>query len=93
MNGEMILNSSMVLAAFLIIFGLIYGIFSNNQLKKRREMMAKLHQDLKVGSKVMFSAGLIGEVVELGDEIVKIRLADKLVIEASRYAITEILPN
>lgn len=93
MNGEMILNSSIVLAAFLIIFGLFYGILSNSQLKKRREKMAKLHQELKVGSKVMFSAGLIGEIIELGDEIVKIRLADKLVIEASRYAVTEILPN
>ncbi|MDR2977143.1 MAG: preprotein translocase subunit YajC [Streptococcaceae bacterium] len=91
MNGEMILNSSIVLAAFLILFGLIYSIFSNNQLKKRREIMKKLHENLKVGSKVMFSAGLVGEIVELGDEIVKIRLADKLVIEASRFAITEIL--
>lgn len=91
MNGQIILNSSIVLAAFLIIIGILYSMLNSKQLAQHRKQLAELHQNLKVGSEVMFSGGLTGFVTELDTEFVKIRLAEKLVMKVSRYAITEIL--
>ncbi|HAP15492.1 MAG TPA: preprotein translocase subunit YajC, partial [Lactococcus sp.] len=39
----------------------------------------------------MFSGGLTGIITDLDEEFCRIKLADKLVIKVSRYAITQIL--
>ena len=91
MNAEMILNSSLVFVIFFIAFGLIYLLVSILQLSKRKKVLAKMHMDMKVGVEVMFSNGLIGEIVSLDEEFAHIRLDKNCVVKVSRYAITAVL--
>lgn len=91
MNGQMILSSSVVLAIFFLILGLLYSVLGTSQLKKRKNTLAELHQNLKVGSEVMFNGGLTGIVTKISEDFVHIEMAHNLNIKASRYAITEII--
>ncbi|EKF51251.1 hypothetical protein C426_1390 [Lactococcus garvieae DCC43] len=54
-------------------------------------MIAELHQKLAVGNEIMFSGGLTGTITQLDEEFCRVKLADKLDIKVSRYAITQIL--
>ncbi|QPS70295.1 preprotein translocase subunit YajC [Lactococcus garvieae] len=91
MNGEFIINSSLVFIAFLFIGGTFYSIVSGLQFSKRKKVIAELHQKLAVGNEIMFSGGLTGTITQLDEEFCRVKLADKLDIKVSRYAITQIL--
>jgi len=94
MVGTVILYSSLVFAAFLVLLGVLYSIFSTRQLAKRRTQLAALQQSLVPGTEVLFSGGLTGTIVKFdNDEYVIVRLAQGLNIKISRYAITEVLSN
>lgn len=86
-----IINTSLVLAGFLVILAVIYSIVSSQQMAKRRKLMAELHEGIQPGAEVLFSGGLTGTIQRLDGDFVKIELAKGLVIKASRYAITEII--
>lgn len=91
MTAQFIINSSLVFIGFLLLGGAFYSIVSGLQFSKRKKVIAELLQTLAVGSEVMFSGGLTGVVTDLDEEFCRIKLADKLVIRVSRYAITQIL--
>lgn len=88
-NGVFI--SSIVLAAFLLILMIFYYIVSFLGLKKRRAYMKTLQESLKPGVKVLFSGGLMGRIVKIGEEYVDVELNKGLVVTISRYGIQEIV--
>lgn len=88
---ESILGSSIVFLAFLIICALFYYVMSSRGLKKQAQIMEQLHKNLKVGQKVSFSNGLFGKLVRVGNETCDIEVKSGVVIEVSRYAISQIV--
>lgn len=91
MDSQIILNSAIVFIFFLIIgFGL-YTIMSMQQLKRKKKILAHLHQNMKVGNEVMFSGGLVGKIINIEEEFVQIQLDNKVSIKVSRFGITQIL--
>ncbi|MFK4887378.1 preprotein translocase subunit YajC [Lactococcus petauri] len=91
MTAQFIINSSLVFIGFILLGGTFYSIVNGLQFSKRKKVIAELHQNLAVGSEVLFSGGLTGVITDLDEEFCRIKLADKLVIRVSRYAITQIL--
>lgn len=92
MNGQMIINSSLVFLIFLMIGGILYTAVSTRQLNRRRKELEKLHQNLKIGAEIMFCGGLTGKISELDTDFIHVVIAEGAIIKISRYAVTQILP-
>jgi preprotein translocase subunit YajC len=73
-----------------IIFGIMYFIMIRPQRRKekeRKEMIA----NLKSGSRVLLSSGIIGQVTTVKESTLIIRIADNTKIEVVRGAISQLL--
>ena len=86
-----IARTSLVLLAFIAIFGVISQILSHRSLKKKKEYFEKLHKDLKPGKEVMLTGGIYGKIVSLKEDTAIINVAKDVNIKVSRYSISEIV--
>ncbi len=86
-----IARTSLVLLAFIAIFGVISQILSHRNLKKKKEYFKKLHKDLKPGKEVMLTGGIYGKIVSLKEDTAIINVAKDVNIKVSRYSISEIV--
>jgi len=72
-----------MLIPLLLMFAVFYFLLIRPQQRKQRR-----HQDmlkaLKVGDKIVTSGGLIGTIVEGGDQFVKLEIADRVRVEVGR---------
>ena len=90
-NWEVILWTCITIAVLLGIFGMILSIISAVNMRKKRKSIGELHTNLGVGSRIMFAGGLYGKVVEVkGEELLRVEIAPKTIIEISRYAVIAI---
>lgn len=73
-----------------IIVGIMY--FRNlKTVKQGQAKYVKLHEELKSGKKVMFANGLMGTLVSVKENTCEVEVAKGVVIEISRYCISEIV--
>ena len=86
-----VLGSSIALLFLIGLILLIYAIFSFTAVKKRKKHFENLHNNIKVGSEVIFSNGLYGKVKHVYEDFVDIEIKSGVVIKVSRYAISEII--
>ena len=75
-------NFGPIILMVLIFYFLLYRPQKNAQ-KKREEMLSSL----KVGSRVITIGGIYGTITSLTDEIVCLKIADKVEIEVARGSI------
>jgi len=72
-----------MLIPLVLMFLVFYFLLIRPQQKKQRK-----HQDmlksLKVGDKVITGGGLVGVIVDGGDPLLKLEIADKVRVEVSR---------
>ncbi len=78
-------NFGPIILMVLIFYFLLYRPQKNAQ-KKREEMLSSL----KVGSRVITIGGIYGTITSLTDEIVRLKIADKVEIEVARGSINGI---
>ena len=78
----MIANLAPIILMVLIFYFLLY-----RPQKKAQEARNKMLESLKVGSRIITIGGIYGTIVSLTDEIVTIKIADKVEVEVSRNAI------
>ena len=71
-----------ILIMVLIFYFLLYRPQKNEQ-KRRRNML----DNLKKGNRVMTIGGIYGQVTEIKDKIVKIKIAEHVEIELARSSI------
>ena len=79
-----------MLGMMAIIFAIMYFIMIRPQRRKekeRKEMIA----NLKSGSRVLLTSGIIGQVTTVKDSTLIIRIADNTKIEVVRGAISQLL--
>jgi len=78
---------------FLIViaFGFLYFVLVRPQ-KKRQLAQARMLSELNVGDEVVTAGGIYGEIVGLGDEDVKVRIAPELDVRVARRAIASVTP-
>jgi preprotein translocase subunit YajC len=78
---------------FLIIiaFGFLYFVLVRPQ-KKRQLAQTRMLNELAVGDEVVTAGGIYGEIVGLGDDDVKVRIAPDIEVRVARRAIASVTP-
>ena len=78
---------------FLIViaFGFLYFVLVRPQ-KKRQLAQARMLNQLAVGDEVVTAGGIYGEIVGLGEDDVKVRIAPDIEVRVARRAIASVTP-
>jgi preprotein translocase subunit YajC len=78
---------------FLIIiaFGFLYFVLVRPQ-KKRQIAQMRMLNELAVGDEIVTAGGIYGEIVGLGDDDVKVRIAPDIEVRVARRAIASVTP-
>lgn len=71
----------------IILMVLIFYFLLYRPQKKAQEERSNMLNGLKVGNRVITLGGIYGTIVSLTDEIVTLKIADKVEIEIARSAI------
>lgn len=71
----------------IILMVLIFYFLLYRPQKKAQEERSQMLNGLKVGNRVITLGGIYGTIVSLTDEIVTLKIADKVEIEVARSAI------
>lgn len=94
MNWEVIGWTCVTLAVLMGVIALILYAISAVNMRKRRDSVAKVHTELKNGSRIMFAGGIYGKVVGGSDEeVLRVEVAPKVIVSISRYAVQELLDS
>ena len=80
-------NFTPILLMILIFYFLLY-----RPQKKAHDERNKMLDALKVGNRVITLGGIYGTIVAIKDEIVTVKIADKVEVEVSRNAINGVVP-
>jgi preprotein translocase subunit YajC len=72
-----------MIVPLVLMFLVFYFLLIRPQQKKQRKHQEML-KGLKVGDKVITSGGLCGTIVDGGDPILKLEIADKVKVEVGR---------
>lgn len=80
-------NFTPILLMILIFYFLLY-----RPQKKAHDERNKMLDALKVGNRVITLGGIYGTIVAIKDEIVTVKIADKVDVEVSRNAINGVVP-
>ena len=80
------------LVMIVAIFVLFYFMLIRPQNKRAKEHR-QLVSTLKKGDEVMTSSGMLGKVVSLDDQYIKVSLADGVEVTMQKSAITAVLPK
>ena len=78
---------------FLIViaFGFLYFVLVRPQ-KKRQLAQTRMLNELAVGDEVVTAGGIYGEIVGLGEDDVKVRIAPDIEVRVARRAIASVTP-
>ncbi|HHW12022.1 MAG TPA: preprotein translocase subunit YajC [Firmicutes bacterium] len=79
-------GSLLFMFLMLAIFWVIMIVPQRKQQKKRMEML----NSLKKGDKVITVGGIHGEITELGDEDIRLRIADKVEIKITKGSVSRV---
>lgn len=71
----------------IILMVLIFYFLLYRPQKKAQEERSQMLNSLKVGNRVITLGGIYGTIVNLTDEIVTLKIADRVEIEVARSAI------
>lgn len=85
-----VLASSVVLAAFLLVMGLVYGVWSYLKLRRQRSYFKDVHTELAPGKEVIFGGGIFGRVKSVNGDRVAVEVRSGAVLDVSRYAIQQV---
>ena len=87
---NIILWCCITISVIMIIFVLIYYIMTARMMKRKRQEIITLTDGIKVGKKVMF-AEIVGKIVSVNDEFLKIEVAKGVTLEVNRFAVTNLV--
>jgi preprotein translocase subunit YajC len=73
-----------------IFFGLFYFLMIRPQMRREKERK-KMIAEMKTGDRVLFCGGLLGTITNIKEQIVVIKIADNVKIEAARGAVLRVL--
>jgi len=76
----------------IVAFGFIWFVVIRPQ-KRRQVAAARMLNSLNVGDEVLTAGGIYGEVTELHEEAVMVRIAPELEVRVARKAIGAVIPK
>lgn len=78
---------------FLIgMFVIMYFFLIRPQVKRQKEHKSMV-QALKKGDEIQTMGGLMGKITELGDNFMKVEVADNVVVTVRRTAVEAVMPK
>ena len=77
----------------IILMVLIFYFLLYRPQKKAHDERNKMLDALKVGNRVITLGGIYGTIVSLTDEIVTVKIAEKVEVEVSRNAINGVVED
>jgi preprotein translocase subunit YajC len=80
------------LAPFAILFIVFYFLLIRPQQKRAKEHRSMV-ENLAKGDEVVTSGGLVGRVVDLGDNFIEVEIADNVRVRVQRQMLTGVLPK
>lgn len=75
----------------LVIFVVLFYIYSLIQIKKRSKSISSSLEKIKVGKTVAFAGGLIGVIKKIDGDILDIEISKGVIIQATKYSVNSIL--
>ncbi|PWQ98986.1 preprotein translocase subunit YajC [Leucothrix arctica] len=75
-----------------IFFGIMYFMIIRPQQKRAKEHR-ELISSIGKGDEVVAAGGLVGKVVDLGDNLVEITVSENTTLKVQRQAIVSVLPK
>jgi preprotein translocase subunit YajC len=75
----------------IVAFGFLWFVLIRPQ-KRRQVEAARMLSSVEVGSQVLTAGGIYGEVTELHDDDVMVRIAPELEVRVARKAIGAVIP-
>lgn len=91
--GTAFLNTCIALGILMLVLGAVYTIWTQRNLKKKREYFKELHTELAPGKEIMFCGGIFGTVKDIDGDRVEVKVRSGAVVDVSRYAIQEIVSS
>jgi preprotein translocase subunit YajC len=79
-------NPMIMMVLVLVLFWVMMIVPQRKQQKQRNTML----QNLKKGDKVIMTAGIHGEITEIDEDDIRIRIADKTEIQITKSAIARV---
>ena len=76
----------------IVIFVLFYFMLIRPQMKRAKEQKNML-EALQKGDEVVTAGGELGKVVKVGENYVGVEIADSVVVQVQKQAITSLLPK
>jgi preprotein translocase subunit YajC len=80
------------LMPFAILFVVFYFLLIRPQQKRAKEHR-KLIDNLAKGDEVVTGGGLVGKVVDLGDNFIEVEVADNVRVKVQRQMLASVLPK
>ena len=78
---------------FLIgMFVIMYFFLIRPQVKRQKEHKAMV-QGLKKGDEIQTVGGMMGKILELGDNFMKVEVADNVVVTVRKTAVEAVMPK
>jgi len=88
-SGPSPLAMPIMMVAFVAIF---YFLLIRPQQKKQKEHQAMLSK-IAAGDEVVTAGGILGRVIEVGDNFITLEIADNVRIKVQRFQVTSLVPK
>ena len=83
-------NLMNMMMPMILIFGIMYFMLIRPQQRKEKDRR-ELINNLKTGSRVMFSGGILGTITNVKESTFIVKIADNVKIEIQRGAVSRVL--
>ena len=83
------LTPFIMMAVFVVIF---YFLLIRPQQKKQKDHQAMLSK-LAAGDEIVTAGGILGRIVEIGDNFITLEIADNVRIKVQRFQVTTLVPK
>ena len=83
------LSMIVMMGLFFVIF---YFLLLRPQQKKQKEHQAMLSK-IAAGDEVVTAGGILGRVIEVGDNFITLEIADNVRIKVQRFQVTSLVPK
>jgi|SRR5215831_21291781 len=75
-----------------VMFVAMYFLLIRPQQKKQKEHQAMLSK-IVAGDEVVTAGGILGRVIDVGDQFLTIEIADNVRIKVQRFQVTSLVPK
>ncbi len=78
------------LLPWLLFIFFFYYLFVAMPMRKQKKQFQELMASLKPGDRVLTNSGMYGVVIGISENVIKLRIANNVVVEMDRSAITRL---